>query len=129
MDHLNIKHMRALIVTNEIDVPDYLIQKTSEDNFLIHRELEPNEAHYYTNEKERILEFKGQNFLLSINSFESLEEAEKAILEYWSVIKMMDIKVISKNKNLLSSGSNHLKEVLTNWISKSSRRNTVKKSS
>lgn len=121
--------MRALILTHEINVPDYLIQKVSENNFLIHRELEPNELHYYKNEKDRILEYKGQKFLVSIRSFESLEEAEKAILEYWSVIKMMDIKVRSKTNKLLPNGSNHLKGVLTHGISKSSRRNTVRKSS
>ncbi|TRZ39346.1 hypothetical protein CEQ21_07230 (plasmid) [Niallia circulans] len=129
MECLKVKHMRALILTHEINVPDYLIQKVSENCFLIHRELEPKELHYYANEKERILEYKGQKFLLSISSFESLVEAEKAILEYWSVIKMMDIKVKSKINYLLSRGSNHLKGVLSHGISKSLRRNTVRKSS
>lgn len=129
MERLKVKHMRALILTHEINVPDYLIQKTTKNSFLIHRELEPNELHYYENEKERILDYKGQNFLLSINSFDSLVEAEKAILEYWSVIKMMDIKVENKINNLLSSGANHLKGVLSHGISNSLRRITVRKSS
>ncbi|WP_437834538.1 hypothetical protein ACQRXC_29120 (plasmid) [Niallia taxi] len=128
MNLMKIKHMRALILTYEINVPDYLIQKASDNSFLIHRELEANELHYYENEKDRLLDYKGQKFLVSINSFASLEEAEKAILEYWSVIKMMDIKVRSKTNKLLSNGSIHLKGVLTHGISKSAR-NTVRKSS
>lgn len=129
MNLMKTKHMRALINTHEIHVPDYLIQKVNDNNFLIHRELGPNELHYYSNEMDRIIDYKGRKFLVSVNSFVSLEEAEKAILEYWSVIKMLDIKARSKTNELLPNGSNYLKGVLTNGISKPIRRNTVRKSS
>lgn len=107
MNLIKTKHMRALILTHEINVPDYLIQKVSDNSFFIHRELVPNELHYYEKEKDRILEYKGQKFLVSINACASLKEAEKAILEYWSVIKMMDIKLRGKTDKLLSNGSTH----------------------
>lgn len=118
MDKMDIKHMRALILTNEVNVPDYLIHKTEENTFLIHRELEPNEAHYYQGDKDQILNYKGQKFLFSIASFETLKEAEKAILEYWSVIKIVDIKVRNKSKWLLCMNSNNLKGFLQGELSK-----------
>jgi hypothetical protein len=68
-------------------IPNYLIQKINENEFYIHRELEPGESIFYNS--NQLLPYKKNLFLKQICIVTTIEKAEEIINKYWIIIKEM----------------------------------------
>ncbi|OAH58682.1 hypothetical protein AWH48_16935 [Domibacillus aminovorans] len=65
----------------------YLIERISDSNYVIHRQLENGEYLYYRKRSSELFDHNGKLFLSSIENAKTLEQAQELVLSYWQTIK------------------------------------------